>query len=110
MDVRNILILIFVQIVLVISEKREDAGSNIKTLTEKACKFANHITNTTSLLNNHNALCNFLYLILDANLFQERRKESKELLRIIRDESVYERKYRLLEGAYDKLLNVRQMT
>lgn len=49
-------------------------------------------------------------MILDAKLFRERRKESKDLLQIIRNEGDYERKYKLLEGAYDKLLNVRQFT
>lgn len=48
-------------------------------------------------------------LSVDAKLFQERRKESKDLLQIIRNEGAYERKYKLLEGAYEKLLNVRQM-
>lgn len=44
----------------------------------------------------------------DAKLFRVRRKESKDLLQIIQNEGAYERKYKLLEGAYEKLLNVRQ--
>lgn len=49
-----------------------------------------------------------MFANIDAKLFQERRKESKDLLQIIRNEGAYERKYKLLEGAYEKLLNVRQ--
>lgn len=49
-----------------------------------------------------------MYDNIDSKLFQERRKESKDLLQIIRNEGAYERKYKLLEGAYEKLLNVRQ--
>lgn len=47
-------------------------------------------------------------LIIDAKLFRERRRESKDLLNIISNEGAYERKYKLLEGAYQKLLTVRQ--
>lgn len=47
---------------------------------------------------------------LDGKLFKERRKESKELLEIIKNEGAYERKYKLLEGAYQKLLNVSHTT
>lgn len=35
-----------------------------------------------------------------------RRKENKELLNIILNESVYERKYKLIEAAYGKILKV----
>lgn len=49
----------------------------------------------------------WILLNLDAKLFKERRSESKELLQIIKVEDAYERKYKLLEGAYEKLLSVR---
>lgn len=49
----------------------------------------------------------WIWLNLDAKLFKERRSESKELLQIIKVENAYERKYKLLEGAYEKLLSVR---
>lgn len=39
MDVHNLFILIFIQIVLVIGQKNGDAGKDVKTMTEKACKF-----------------------------------------------------------------------
>lgn len=39
MDVNNLFILIFIQIVLVIGQKNADTGTDIKTMTEKACKF-----------------------------------------------------------------------
>lgn len=44
---------------------------------------------------------------LDAKVFKEWRKESKELLKIFETEEKYERKYLLLQNAYDKLLKVR---
>lgn len=44
---------------------------------------------------------------LDAKLFKERRRDSKDLLNIIANEGAYERKYKLLEGAYNKLMGVR---
>lgn len=40
MDVHNLIFILFlIQIVLVVSEKTGDSGKDIKTLTEKACKF-----------------------------------------------------------------------
>lgn len=48
MDVlHSLFILIFIQIALVASQKNGDAGKDIKTMTEKACK----LLNTTSALN-----------------------------------------------------------
>lgn len=42
----------------------------------------------------------------DSKLFQERRRDSKDLLEIVNNEGAYERKYKLLEGAFNKLLDV----
>lgn len=42
----------------------------------------------------------------DAKLFKERRRDGKNLLEIVNNEGAYERKYKLLEGAYNKLLDV----
>lgn len=40
MDLKNILIIIFVQIILIVCQETDtnNAGKDIKTLTEKACK------------------------------------------------------------------------
>lgn len=44
MDVYNLFIIILFQIVLSVSEKSDEAGNNIKSLTEKACKLSYHNT------------------------------------------------------------------
>ncbi|XP_055326936.1 coiled-coil domain-containing protein 134-like [Sitodiplosis mosellana] len=84
MDLNSIWIVVFFQIAFVVGQETgsNEAGKSSKLLTEKAY----------------------------AQLFQERRKESKNLLQIIRNEGAYERKYKLLEGAYEKLLNILQQT
>ncbi|XP_031629115.1 coiled-coil domain-containing protein 134-like [Contarinia nasturtii] len=85
MDLTNILIVIFLHIALVIGSQEtssNEAEQGPKLLNQKAY----------------------------AKLFKERRKEGKDLLQIIKNEGTYERKYKLLEGAYEKLLNILQQT
>lgn len=41
-------------------------------------------------------------------MFQLKRKETKELLNIIKNEAKYELKYKLIKAAYEKLLKVSQ--
>lgn len=77
--------------------KPNNVNGDVKLLTEKACKFISVVFCTRMMID---------FCFIDSKLFQVRRKESKELLGIIMNEEKYERKYKLIEAACDKILKV----
>lgn len=47
------------------------------------------------------------HFITDSKLFKLRREGAKQLSEIILEQDTYERKYQLIDAAYDKILEVR---
>lgn len=84
-----------------------------KESTEKICKF--HSIRLESRRMHFSRKHRFLMFSLscllhsDAKLYLMRRKENKELINIIANEMSYERRYKLIDAAYGKLLKVRRM-
>lgn len=96
--------IILMQIVIVFCQDgpNKGTGGETKILTEKTCKFDQEAGHDHSVLRT-NIFC---IDISDSKLFQIRRKETKELLNIIAKEENYEKRYKLVEAAYGKLLKV----